>query len=60
MRAKYLKNCDISSVQGKFTNSPCWKAIMKVKEIYIVGRTVNVHSGDSAKVWKDSLSSLPP
>lgn len=60
IKAKYSKNCDVASVQGKCSDSPCWKAILKVKDIYMLGKKIGVGSGDEARLWKDQLENLTP
>ena len=55
IRAKYLKKDTVTSVKSRFSDSPIWKAIMKVKEYYLAGRKVIMNSGNLARVWKDSL-----
>ena len=37
IRAKYLGRDAVASVKTKVNDSPCWKAIMKVKNLYMVG-----------------------
>lgn len=35
------------------SDSPCWKALLKVKEYYFAGRKVVINSGNLARVWHD-------
>ena len=37
IKAKYLGKDKVASVKTKVNDSPCWKAIMKVKNLYMVG-----------------------
>lgn len=60
VRARYLRNRTVAEVGPRFSDSPCWKALLKVKEIYMVGRKITVESGNIARVWKDSINGLPP
>lgn len=43
----------LASVQTRFNDSTCWKAIMKVKEVYMEGRMIKINKGDLARVWHD-------
>ena len=56
IRAKYMKKDTVTSIKSKFSDSPMWKAIMKVKEYYLAGRKVVLNSGNLARVWKDPLN----
>ena len=60
VKAKYLKKDTVATVKSKFNDSPIWKDIMKVKDYYMRGRTVQINSGDIAQVWEDSLNGMPP
>uniref|UniRef100_A0A453QG48 Reverse transcriptase zinc-binding domain-containing protein n=1 Tax=Aegilops tauschii subsp. strangulata TaxID=200361 RepID=A0A453QG48_AEGTS len=60
VRAKYFKNDTVSSVKCKFGDSPIWKAILKVKEIYLAGREVVLKSGDITRLWSDTILGEPP
>lgn len=56
IRAKYMKKDTVTSIKSKFSDSPMWKATMKVKEYYLAGRKVVLNSGNLARVWKDPLN----
>uniref|UniRef100_A0A453F4P8 Reverse transcriptase domain-containing protein n=1 Tax=Aegilops tauschii subsp. strangulata TaxID=200361 RepID=A0A453F4P8_AEGTS len=60
IHAKYLRNDMVPSVKSKFGDSPIWKAIMKVKEIYLAGREVILNSGNVARVWNDPIRGDTP
>ena len=60
VRARYLTNKSVASVKPRFSDSPCWKALLKVKDIYLVGRKIHLESGDLVRVWKDSINGLSP
>lgn len=53
IRARYFKNKTVANIRSRFSDSPCWKAIMKVKETYMAGRAVKVNSGNLARVWHE-------
>lgn len=60
IKARYLRNKTVTTVKPRFSDSPCWKSILKVREFYLVGRKVNIESGDIARIWHDSIVGLPP
>ena len=55
-----MTNKSMASVKPRFSDSPCWKALLKVKYIYLVGRKIRLESGDLLRVWKDSINGLSP
>ena len=60
VRARYLRNKTVAEVGPIFSDSPCWKVLLKVKEVYMVGRKIHTESGNIARVWVDSINGLPP
>ena len=60
VKAKYFRRDFVASIKGKINDSPCWKAIMKVKELYMVGRQVSIQSGDIARLWMDPIGDQLP
>ena len=44
----------------KFHDSPCWKDILRVKNVYMLGRKVGVKSGNIARLWLDKILDGPP
>ena len=60
VRARYLRNKTVTEVGTRFSDSPCWKALLKVKEVYLVGRKINIESGNIARVWMDPINPLLP
>lgn len=60
IKAKYLKRHSVATVKSKFSDSPIWKAIMKVKEHYMAGREEVLGSGNIARLWFDSLNGNQP
>ena len=53
-KAKYLRNKTVVSVKFRFNDSPCWKAVMQVKEIYMAGRGIKLRDGSIIRFWKDA------
>src|ERR1041385_3593460 len=44
IKAKYFRNTSVASIKERFNDSPCWKAIMRVKKFYMLGRRVKLNS----------------
>lgn len=53
VRVRYFKRKTVANVQTRFSDSPCWKAIMKVKEVYMAGRKIKINHGDLVRIWQD-------
>ncbi|XP_048552830.1 uncharacterized protein LOC125533101 [Triticum urartu] len=53
VRARYFNNKTVANIRGRFSDSPCWKAIMKVKDSYMAGRKIIINSGNLTRVWHD-------
>ena len=53
VRGRYFRNKTVANIRSRFSDSPSWKSIMKVKDVYIAGRKVNINKGDLARVWHD-------
>lgn len=60
IKARYFKNKTVSSIKTRVSDSPCWKSIMKVKELYMAGRRIMIGKGDLARVWKDVMYENKP
>jgi hypothetical protein len=59
VKAKYFRNKSVASVKARMSDFPCWKAIMKVKDEYLLGRKIILHKGDIVRFWLDpSLNNL--
>jgi hypothetical protein len=50
---RYLRNKTITYVGNRASESPCWKALLSVKETYLVGRQVILNMGDIVRLWLD-------
>ena len=55
VHAKYVKGKPLPVVKIKVNDSPCWKEILKLREIYFAGRRVVLHNGGGCLLWKDSF-----
>ena len=56
IRARYLKKRTVATVEPRFNDSPCWKALLKGKTLYMAGRKIKTNSGEITRVWKDSIN----
>jgi hypothetical protein len=54
IHAKYLKNKTIFSVTHKASDSPIWYDMLKVKDLYLQGRGVEIKDGRKTRFWYDS------
>ena len=48
VKKRYVKNNSITKLGWKKCNSPIWNDLLKVKEIYLRGRTLKVRNGKQA------------
>jgi hypothetical protein len=55
VKAKYLRNKTIYNVRERFNDSPCWKALLKVKDTYLAGRKIKIENGSIARLWKNPI-----
>jgi hypothetical protein len=53
VRKRYLRNKTVTSVGNRASDSPCWKALISVKETYLAGRQVILNLGDIVGFWLD-------
>ena len=60
VQARYLCKKTIADVTARFSDSPCWKSLLKVKDLYMLGRGINLNRGDVARLWLDSLDGRIP
>ena len=49
--AKYLKSKPVASLKCKTTDSPCWKALMKVRDVYLLGRRLILGNKNNLLSW---------
>ena len=54
IQAKYLHNKTIFSVTHKNTNSPVWSDLLKVKDLYLHGRSIKICNGEKTRFWSDA------
>ena len=53
VKFKYLKNQSIHKVGHKLNESPMWSDVLKIKHIYLQGRSVSIGNGMMTKFWLD-------
>jgi hypothetical protein len=53
VKARYLREKQITDVKPRVNDSPSWKAILKVRDLYLEGRRVLMKKGNICRVWKD-------
>lgn len=59
-KARYLSNRSAATVSPRFFDSSCWKALLKVKDLRMVGRKIKTESVNLTRVWKDYVNGLTP
>jgi hypothetical protein len=52
VKAKYLRGKVVANVHCKFNDSPCWKALFKIKYTHIARKKVNLKNGSICRLWK--------
>jgi hypothetical protein len=51
---KYLRNKTLSQVKIKPTDSPFWKGLMGLKEIFIKNGSFTIGNGQKTRFWEDT------
>jgi hypothetical protein len=54
VRKKYLSEEAVGSVIHKLDDSPIWSDLLKIKHIYVKGRTMLVKNGRNTSFWLDT------
>jgi hypothetical protein len=54
VKAKYLHNKTIFSVTHKASDSPMWSDLLKVKDVYLHGRSIKIGNGINTRFWCDT------
>jgi hypothetical protein len=50
---KYMKDQTIHDVMHKLNDSSIWSDLLKVKDIYLQGRSIVVSNGEQTRFWLD-------
>jgi hypothetical protein len=53
---KYMRNMDIFFVKMRAFDSPCWKNLLKLKDIYLSGWKVPLKKGNPMRFLERSLA----
>lgn len=53
VKFKYLRKKNIHNVVHQLNDSPTWHGLLKVKDIYLQGRGVEIKKGDKTRLWQD-------
>jgi hypothetical protein len=53
VRLKYVKSFSICDIPLRMQDSPLWKDLMKVRDIYLRGRGFKLNNGRHISFWKD-------
>jgi hypothetical protein len=53
VRKKYVRQPPICVIKGKMSDSPLWKDLLKIRQIYLKGREYKVNNGKSISFWLD-------
>jgi hypothetical protein len=54
VRAKYMRDKPVASLESRQTDSPCWPELMKVRDIYLQNRKMKVRIGEYTSFWDDA------
>ena len=54
VRYKYLRNNSIHIISHKLHDSPIWSDLLKVREVYLLGRDIGIKNGCHTRFWKDN------
>lgn len=54
VKAKYLCGKSIHTVTHKANDSPIWYDLLKVKDLYLQGRGINIQNGRDTRFWYDA------
>jgi hypothetical protein len=60
VKVKYVKGSPICLIPNRINDSPIWKDLMKVRQIYLRGRGIKINNGEAVSLWLDTwLEELP-
>jgi hypothetical protein len=58
VKAKYLSKSSIHNVNHKLNDSPIWYDLLKIKDVYLKGRAINIENGECTRFWEDGVKEL--
>jgi hypothetical protein len=44
----------VSEVKHRIDHSPCWRDLLKIKDLYLASRKIMIGTGGLARFWKDT------
>jgi hypothetical protein len=50
---KYVKGTPICLVKQKYSDSPVWSDLLKIRHLYLKGREYKVNNGKMMSFWRD-------
>jgi len=53
VKHKYMQNKSIHEVCHKLNDSPIWAYLLKVRDIYLQGRSISIKNGELTRFWLD-------
>jgi hypothetical protein len=53
LQNKYLQGKTLSQVEAKPSDSPFWKGLMRVKELFFTNGFYKIGDGESVRFWED-------
>jgi hypothetical protein len=53
VKKKYIKQSPICLIQEKMSDSPLWKDLLKIRQVYLKGREYKINNGKSVSFWLD-------
>jgi hypothetical protein len=51
VRLKYVKQSPICLIPHRLDDSPLWKDLLKIRQIYLKGRTYKMNNGKNVSFW---------
>jgi len=60
VRTKYIKNRAISTIPPRLDDSPMWKDLLKVRNIYLAGRKPVIQNGENVLFWLECWLETDP
>jgi hypothetical protein len=54
VKAKYFSRSNIQNISHKLGDSPIWSDLLKIKPIYLQGRSIKIGNGANIRFWEDS------
>jgi hypothetical protein len=59
VKLKYVKNSPTCLIPNRYNDSPIWCDLMKIRHIYLKGRTIKIQDGKRVSFWLDDRPLCP-